>query len=90
MSPVRFWEAPPRFASHLASVAQLVEHRIRNARVAGSNPVGGSKFESLSSIYASYKTQELLRFMSVNGINHVFGPHAGIQFPACGNGDTIL
>ena len=54
MSPVRFWEAPPRFASLLASVAQLVEHRIRNARVAGSNPVGGSM--NVSYPIAGYKT----------------------------------
>ncbi len=51
MSPVRFWEAPPRYsASLLASVAQLVEHRIRNARVAGSTPVGGSRLFSLEKL----------------------------------------
>ena len=33
---------PHKFACTQASLAQLVEHFIRNERFAGSNPVGGS------------------------------------------------
>ena len=31
------------FAPHFATLAQLVEHRIRNARVVGSSPMSGSR-----------------------------------------------
>ena len=31
------------FATHFATLAQLVEHRIRNARVVGSSPMSGSR-----------------------------------------------
>ena len=42
-----------------ATIAQLVEHRIRNARVAGSNPVGGS-----SSNYAGFRYFSGARFLA--------------------------
>ena len=33
-----------RFAVWIAGVAQLVEQRIRNAKVVGSNPISGTRF----------------------------------------------
>ena len=37
-------------APDLAAVAQLVEHRIRNAGVGGSNPFGGTTFKTRSRV----------------------------------------
>ena len=34
-------------AQPIAALAQLVEHRIRNAGVVGSNPIGGTIFQSI-------------------------------------------
>ena len=53
-TPVRFRLGPPvsglasrpfrDYGPHRAALAQLVEHRIRNAGVTGSSPVGGTSF----------------------------------------------
>ncbi len=41
-----------RSAVWIAGVAQLVEQRIRNAKVVGSNPISGTRFvHSRSSLY---------------------------------------
>jgi hypothetical protein len=39
------------YATRQAALAQLVEHRIRNAGVTGSSPVGGTIFLFAPSLY---------------------------------------